>query len=74
MTTILVLGAGRSSSFLIRYLLEHAGEMNWHVLLGDISEEAARQRLSNDRRGEFVFFDIANHGLFLFCRHPFIRV
>jgi saccharopine dehydrogenase-like NADP-dependent oxidoreductase len=58
MNVILILGAGRSSASLIRYLLEHAASAGWKILLGDISETAARQRLAGAVHGEFVPFDI----------------
>lgn len=56
--TILVLGAGRSSSVLISYLL-HEGQANgWEVIVGDISEEAAGERIGNSRIGTAVRFDV----------------
>ncbi len=38
---ILVLGAGKSASSLIRYLLTHAKLFQWHITIGDISLAAA---------------------------------
>jgi len=38
MKTILVLGAGRSSSSLVNYLLQQAATNSWKVVLGDISD------------------------------------
>jgi len=58
MQTILVLGAGRSSSALITYLLQQATIHSWKIVVGDISEAAARQRLGGSTRGQAVFFDI----------------
>ena len=58
MKTIVVLGAGLSSSSLIRYLLEHAAEEDWKVVLGDISEELASRKIDNHPRGRAVKFDI----------------
>ncbi|TYZ07821.1 saccharopine dehydrogenase [Hymenobacter lutimineralis] len=37
MTRILLLGAGRSASSLIRYLLQHAPTENWHLTIGDVN-------------------------------------
>lgn len=59
MKTILVLGAGRSSSSLIAYLLSNAAENDWQVVVGDISEEAARVRIAAHPRGKAIVFDIA---------------
>src|SRR5688572_2441062 len=60
MQTILVLGAGRSSSALITYLLQQATTHSWKIVVGDVSEEAARQRIGGSTRGQAVLFDIHN--------------
>jgi saccharopine dehydrogenase-like NADP-dependent oxidoreductase len=60
MQTILVLGAGRSSSSLITYLLQQATAHAWKIIVGDVSEAAARQRIGGSTRGQAVLFDI-NH-------------
>jgi len=46
MKKILLVGAGRSSSALIRYLLDHASKKQWELVIGDVSEAAA-----NDKTG-----------------------
>lgn len=58
MKTILVLGAGRSSSALITYLLQRAASHNWKIVVGDVSEAAARLRIGGSTRGHAVLFDI----------------
>jgi saccharopine dehydrogenase-like NADP-dependent oxidoreductase len=58
MKTILVLGAGRSSSALITYLLQQAAVHSWKILVGDVSEDAARQRIGSSTRGQALVFDI----------------
>lgn len=66
MKTILVLGAGRSSSALITYLLQQAVAHSWKIVVGDVSETAARQRIGGSTRGQAVFFDInheSSHGV-----------
>jgi saccharopine dehydrogenase (NADP+, L-glutamate forming) len=60
MKTILILGAGRSSSALITYLLQQAAINSWNVVIGDVSEAAALQRLGGSARGRGVSFDINN--------------
>ncbi len=57
MKTILVLGAGRSSSSLINYLFNNAESHDWRITVGDISEEAAQRRIES-ARGNAVYFDI----------------
>jgi saccharopine dehydrogenase-like NADP-dependent oxidoreductase len=58
MKTILVLGAGRSSSALIIYLLQQAASHNWKIVVGDVSEAAARLRIGGSTRGHAILFDI----------------
>jgi saccharopine dehydrogenase (NADP+, L-glutamate forming) len=58
MKTILVLGAGRSSSSLIQYLLDIAVTRGWKVFVGDVSEDAARQRINRSPVGTAFRFDI----------------
>ena len=60
MRNILVLGAGRSSASLIRYLIEHANSEQWLVSVGDLSEAAVTERIGGSPFGRFVHFDIAN--------------
>ena len=62
MKTILILGAGRSSSALITYLLQQATIYSWKIVIGDVSEAAAQQHLGGSARGRGVSFDINNNG------------
>jgi saccharopine dehydrogenase-like NADP-dependent oxidoreductase len=57
MKTILVLGAGRSSASLIRYLLDNAGTFHWKVIVGDVSQDFAREKLGGSPHGEAICFD-----------------
>jgi saccharopine dehydrogenase-like NADP-dependent oxidoreductase len=58
MNTILVLGAGRSSSSLISYLLEQASHHQWQVIVGDLSLDAARQSIGSSPFGRAISFSI----------------
>lgn len=58
MRAILVLGAGRSSSSLIKYLLDHSKLNDWLVTVGDFSAEAAYEKVKGHERGIAVRFDI----------------
>jgi saccharopine dehydrogenase (NADP+, L-glutamate forming) len=58
MKTILVLGAGRSSSALISYLLSNAARHDWQIIVGDVSIEAAKSKINGHARGTSVFFNI----------------
>ena len=60
MNRILVLGAGRSSSCLISHLLKDAQIQGWHVVVGDVSEQAARDRVGTSTNGKAISFDITD--------------
>lgn len=60
MKKILILGAGLSSTLLIRYMLDHAENFNWHIRLGDISLELAKSKIKGHPRGEAIFFNVDN--------------
>jgi saccharopine dehydrogenase-like NADP-dependent oxidoreductase len=56
---ILVLGAGRSSSALINYLLQAALTNQWQIMVGDVSIQAAQERIGNHSCGKALQFDIS---------------
>ena len=56
--SILVLGAGRSSSALITYLLDHADEGGWHVTVGDFNIRSAEDRINGSKSGTAIRFNI----------------
>ncbi len=58
MKNLLVLGAGRSSSSLIKYLLDNAAACDWNVTVGDVSLNAAAEKVQNHARGKAIRFDI----------------
>ena len=58
MRSILVLGAGRSSSALIDYLLLQAEQHDWIVTVGDVSLAAAEARVGKSTKGKAIGFDI----------------
>ncbi len=60
MSQILILGAGRSSSSLISYLLNRAEKHSWSIVVGDFSIQAAQTRIGNSSFGQAVEFDIRN--------------
>jgi saccharopine dehydrogenase (NADP+, L-glutamate forming) len=55
---ILVVGAGRSSSSLISYLLAQASSHNWTITVGDISLQAAKDRIGDSPYGKAIQFNI----------------
>lgn len=60
MKTILVLGAGLSSTSLIAYLLDHSTSLNWKVKVGDLSLETAQKKVNNHPNGSAFSFDLSN--------------
>jgi len=58
MNKILVLGAGRSSSSLIGYLLKNAVAANWRIIVGDFSEKLAQEKIGSSTYGKAIRFDI----------------
>ncbi len=57
MNNILILGAGRSASACIRYVLERASEHNWFVIVADADHELAAKRVGNHPNGRGVWLD-----------------
>ncbi len=55
--SILVIGAGKSSSVLIEYLLEQAGDQDWQVRVADMDLDLAQSRVGDHPRGEALTFD-----------------
>ena len=58
MQRILVVGAGRSASSLIQYLLDHSEENNWQVIVGDYDLSLAEQKVDNHPNGKVIHFDV----------------
>ncbi len=58
MKRILVLGAGRSAPFLIKYLLDNAEHHDWFVTVGDVILEAAEKAVGRHPRGAAIQFDV----------------
>jgi saccharopine dehydrogenase (NADP+, L-glutamate forming) len=58
MPTILILGAGRSSSALISYVQHEARRKGWTLIVGDYSEVAANERIAEGNYGKAIRFDI----------------
>ena len=60
MKKILVLGAGRSATTLIDYLISNSEENNWFVTVGDFSVELARESVGNSERSKAIFFNVTD--------------
>ena len=60
MRKILLIGAGRSSSSLIKYFLENAQNENWQLIVADVSEDLAQKKVLGHPAGKAIRFDIQN--------------
>jgi len=56
MKRILIIGAGRSSSSLIKYLHQHAAGFDWEIVVGDLDPETTGQRIGHTAK--LIRFDI----------------
>jgi len=60
MRSILIVGAGRSSSALVRYLLEKSFDEKLKVIIADISVENAKKLVNDHQNSEVIELDIFN--------------
>jgi saccharopine dehydrogenase-like NADP-dependent oxidoreductase len=57
MKNILVIGAGLSSSTLIKYFLDNAKENQWHLTVGDQTLELAQKKVNKHECGTAIAFN-----------------
>jgi len=60
MKQILVIGAGRSSIYLIEYLLNKSTQHDWKITVGDVDIQLAQSKINNHPNGKAIAFDINN--------------
>jgi len=60
MRKILIIGAGRSASSLIQYLLNHSEQEKLHLVIADLSVELALQKSNNHPNSTAIALDINN--------------
>jgi saccharopine dehydrogenase-like NADP-dependent oxidoreductase len=58
MRTILIIGAGRSASSLIQYLLNKSEQENLHLIIGDLSLASAQKKTNNHPNATAMALDI----------------
>jgi len=58
MRNILIIGAGRSASSLIQYLLHKSDAENLHLTIGDLSKELAERKTNNHKNATAIALDI----------------
>ncbi len=60
MRKILIIGAGKSTSYLIKYLLDKSESENLHIILGDVSAQSARKLIGNHPNAQAIMLDVFN--------------
>jgi saccharopine dehydrogenase (NADP+, L-glutamate forming) len=60
MTKILVIGAGRSATSLIDYLLKNATENGWQITVADLDINLAKQKIHNYSNARAIEFNTDN--------------
>lgn len=60
MENILIIGAGRSATSLISYLLQQAVELDWWITVADVDVNLAEEKIAAHPRGKALSFDIRN--------------
>lgn len=60
MKNILIIGAGRSASSLISYLLRQADIFDWKLTVADVDVHLAEEKIAGHSRGTPLSFDIRN--------------
>jgi saccharopine dehydrogenase (NADP+, L-glutamate forming) len=58
MKKILILGAGMSSTSLIKYLLDNSETYDWRVVVGDKSKELAEKKCGRHPNSKAIYFDV----------------
>ncbi|NHM02348.1 saccharopine dehydrogenase family protein [Flavobacterium difficile] len=60
MRKILIIGAGRSASSLIKYLLDKSETERLFVTIADLSEDLAKKKTQNHKNSRAISFDVFN--------------
>lgn len=63
MKKILLIGAGRSASSLIDYLLRQAEIFDWHITIGELDPETAKSKIGESKRASVILFDAQSEQL-----------
>lgn len=61
MRKILVIGSGKSSSYLIKYLLDKSKTENLYITIGDINTENALKLIADHENAEAMVLDVFNN-------------
>ena len=58
MRNILVIGAGKSTSYLIKYFLDKSESENLHITIGDISSKNAKKLIGDHKNANAIALDV----------------
>ena len=58
MTNILIIGAGRSATSLIKYVLDQARKSNWFVTVADADPQQAERKVGTHPNGRVAWLDV----------------
>ena len=60
MRNILIIGAGKSSSYLIKYLLDKSQSEKLHITIGDLNVDNAKMLVNNHPNTDVIHLDVFN--------------
>jgi saccharopine dehydrogenase (NAD+, L-glutamate forming) len=60
MRKILIIGAGKSTSYLIKYLLDKSESEDLHLIVGDISTQSAKKLVGDHPNAQAICLDVFN--------------
>ena len=60
MRKILIIGAGKSTSYLIKYLIDKSESEELHIIVGDISAQNARKLIGKHPNANAITLDVFN--------------
>lgn len=60
MRNILIIGAGKSTSYLIKYLLDKSAKENLKIIIGDINPTQAQKLIGNHQNASVIELDVFN--------------
>ncbi len=62
MKNVVVIGAGKSSTVLIEYLLNEAAGNNWLITVADSNLALAQSKIANSPNGKAIALDVTDDG------------
>lgn len=60
MRKILIIGAGKSASYLIKYLLDKSQSEKLHITIGDLNVENAKKLVGENSKADIIHLDVFN--------------